>query len=328
MLTFLDALTIYRTGEAPRKIELYRGDLTALEPAEAVDVLVVSAFRGCYVPSARTLIGALDRRGISVAALAEEKAVDLRDYFSCWLSRDLTGKHPGCGFKRLLCFEPRQDISEVVEHLFQALAPFLGGRSCLSTVAMPLITTGAMGGTIRGVLTPVIAEAVNWMALGFPLRRLKIVEYDKTDQPGVAATVFADLKQQHSRWDAFISYSHQDRQEVDVLANELRSRGLRFFRDSQNLLAGTAWWDEIRNAIRTCSYFVPFYSLDYLRSDTCMSEFSIALASNKPILFPICLCNVADLPPFMTHHHLIVCHKGDKEAVRQAAEHLAAALAG
>jgi hypothetical protein len=324
MMTLLDSLTIHRPGGAPRKIELYRGDLAALEPSEAVDVLVVSAFRGIYYPIGSSLIGALDRRGISVEALAREKAVDLRDYFSCWLSGDLTGKHPGCGFKRLLCFEPIADVSEVVEHLFQALAPFLGGRLCLSTVAMPLVTTRALGGTIQGVLTPVIAEAVNWMSLGFPLQRLKIVEYEKTDQPGVAATIFADVKQQHSRWDAFISYSHQDRKEVDVLTNELRGRGVRFFRDSQNLLAGTAWWDEIRNAIRTSSYFVPFYSLDYLRSDTCMSEFSIALASNKPILFPICLCNVADLPPFMTHHHLIVCQKGDKEVIRQAAEQLAA----
>jgi hypothetical protein len=107
---------------------------------------VVSAFRGNYVPTPISLIGALHRnKNIWVADLAQDQAVDLRDYFSCWLSQDLTGRHPGCGFKRLLCFEPGTDAHKVVEHLFQALAPFLGGKTRLSTVAMPLLAPERWG---------------------------------------------------------------------------------------------------------------------------------------------------------------------------------------
>ena len=143
MMKLLDSLTVHRPGDAPRKVELYRGDLAALEPAEAVDVLVVSAFRGDYTPTSTSVIGALYRKQkLSVAALAREKAVDLRDHFSCWLSKDLTESHPSCGFRRILCFEPETDAHEVMEHLFQALAPFLGGKTRLSTAAMPLIATG------------------------------------------------------------------------------------------------------------------------------------------------------------------------------------------
>lgn len=329
MMTLLDSLTVHRPGDAPRKVELHRGDLTALDPREAVDVVVVSAFRGDYTPTPSSLIGALHRnQKISVAHLAGQKAVDLRDHFSCWLSQDLMASHPCCGLKRLLCFEPEADAHEVVGHLFQALAPFLGGKLRLSTVAMPLLAAGAPGATARELLPPLVGEAVSWMGLGFPLRCLKVVEYDKSPRPGEAAAVFAEVKKVHSRWDVFISYSHQDAREADALYEELTGRGLEVFRDCKGLVTGSAWWDDIRNAIRSSGYFVPLYSPDYLRSDTCLSEFSIALASNKPVLFPICLCGVGELPPFMTLAHLEVCPKGQGERLREACQRLVSKLQG
>ncbi|HJT76899.1 MAG TPA: toll/interleukin-1 receptor domain-containing protein [Gemmataceae bacterium] len=329
MMKLLDSLTMHRPGDAPRKVELYRGDLTALEPGEAVDVLVVSAFRGDYRPTASSLIGAFHHKGhISVAELAEDKAVDLREYFSCWLSQDLTRSHPGCGFKRLLCFEPANDAGEAVEHLFQALAPFLGGKMRLSTVAMPLIAAGARGATVRDILTRLIDEAVNWMSLGFPLRRLKVVEYERTPPPGQAAPVFADAKKKHSRWDVFISYSHEESEVAGTLYRELTGQGLQIFRDSHSLPTGSTWRDEILNSIKSSSYFVPLYSSDYLRSDMCMYEFSIAMASNKPILFPICLCSVVELPAFMIQDQLELCPKGDSGRLREACQRLITRLQG
>ncbi|HJZ57936.1 MAG TPA: toll/interleukin-1 receptor domain-containing protein [Gemmataceae bacterium] len=328
MLIRLDTLTVHRPGDAPRTVELYRGDLTALEPSEAVDVLIVSALRGSYIPTRRSLIGALWRnRGISVAELAEEKAVDLRDYFSCWLSRDLSRRFPDCGFKRVLCFEPVAEAHEVVGHLFQALAPFLGGKQPLATVAAPLVATQALGASVRDVLVPMIDGAVEWMSHGFPLRRLKIVEYPDSSVAGLAAGVFAEVKQKHSRWDVFLSYCRQDWAAADVVTADLRARGLRVFRDAHSLEAGSAWWDEIRNAIKTAGFFLPLYSRGYVKSDACMSELSIALASGKPVLFPVCLCDVGDLPTFMTHHHMELCPDGDSAPLLQACARLAARLA-
>jgi hypothetical protein len=328
MLTRLDTLTVHRPGDAPRTVELYSGDLTKLEPAEAVDVLIVSAVRGGYSPVRGSLIGALERNlGISVAELARDKAVDLRDYFSCWLSNDLTDEFPGCGFKRLLCFEPMWNAHEVIDHLFQALAPFLGGKQPLSTVATPLVATRALGATVRDVLVGMIDGAVEWMSHGFPLRRLKIVEYPLSGVAGQAAAVFAEVKQKHSRWDVFLSYCRQDWAAADVVTGELRARGLRVFRDAHSLEAGSAWWDEIRTAIKTAGFFLPLYSKGYVKSDSCMSELSIALASGKPVLFPVCLCDVADLPPFMTHHHVEVCPDGGAAALLQACGRLLARVA-
>jgi hypothetical protein len=321
MMTFLDSLTVHRPGEAAKKIELYRGDLAALERKEAVDVLIVSAIRGNYVPTSVSLIGALQRRRkISVAELARNKAVDLRAYFSCWLSQDLADTHPDCGFKRILCFEPESNAHDVVEHLFQSLAPFLGGKLPLSTVAMPFVATGVLGSTVQKILPPLVDRAVEWMKLGFPLRCLKIVEYDKSNKPGQAAPVFADIKSKHHRWDVFISYSRQDQKEADILDEGLRERQFEVFRDTKSLPVGSEWWNEISNSVRSSGYFVPLYSADYVRSENCMSEFSIALASNKPVLFPICLCDVEKLPRFMTHNHMEVCPKGDDAGIRKACQ--------
>jgi hypothetical protein len=81
-------------------------------------------------------------------------------------------------------------------------------------------------------------------------------------------------------------------------------------------------------AIRSSGYFVPLYSPDYLRSDACMSEHSIAVASNKPVLFPICLCGVGELPPFLTHSHMELCPKGQNDRLREACQHLVSRLRG
>jgi hypothetical protein len=67
---------------------------------------------------------------------------------------------------------------------------------------MPLLAASALGATARGLLPPLVGEAVSWMALGFPLRCLKVVEYEKSPRPGEAAA-FAEVKKAHSRWDVF-----------------------------------------------------------------------------------------------------------------------------
>jgi hypothetical protein len=88
---------------------------------------------------------------------------------------------------------------------------------------------------VRDILAPIIDEAVNWKSLGFPLRCLKIVEYEKSPGDGEAAAVFAEVKKKHSRWHAFISYSHQDSAEagtgrLQLVYSHTRHRSIQLMR--------------------------------------------------------------------------------------------------
>lgn len=71
---------VMRHQGTERFVKLFFGDLSAIPTAEAVDLLVVSAFPNDYLPTPSSLCGALARKGISVAELSSDKAVDLRRF--------------------------------------------------------------------------------------------------------------------------------------------------------------------------------------------------------------------------------------------------------
>ncbi|HEX8692276.1 MAG TPA: hypothetical protein VF746_07650 [Longimicrobium sp.] len=162
----------------PKSIELYEGDLAAIPAGEEVDLLVVSAFPDSYAPTPRSLIGALYRKGLSVARLALEKELDLRDELSCWISRDLTREYPGFGFRRILCFEPlfRGRPAEVGDVFQSMMALAMLGDPPVRTIAMPLLASGEQRADPLIMLAAIIDAAVQWMDRGLPISTLKIVE--------------------------------------------------------------------------------------------------------------------------------------------------------
>jgi hypothetical protein len=66
------------------RIGLYEGDLTAIPKEHSADIFVISAFPNDYDPSETSLIGALNKVGLSVRQLAANKAHDLRDTSAFW----------------------------------------------------------------------------------------------------------------------------------------------------------------------------------------------------------------------------------------------------
>ncbi len=328
-MRLLDQITISSHGRA-HSIELCQGDLTDIPGEQATDLLVVSAFPKSYQPFPSTLIGALHRKGISVAQLAEAPAVDLRAAFSCWLSRAIDPQ-PGLPYHRILCFEPPLGGHPpfLVGGIFRALAPFLQGPPPVESVAMPLVAAGMQRYGVEAMLAPLLDAAVNWLKAGMPLSVLKVVVYSEEQVP-VARDVFARVKQaagvmSDARagfvYDVFVSYAHEDRRPAQVLVDQLRELSLRVFMDRFELKEGLAWQPHIFSAIDQCQKLLAIYSPAYLGSKVCLEEFNIAWArgrqEERDTIFPV-YWRSTDLPTYMNMLVYADCREEREEKLGEA----------
>ncbi|MEO0866915.1 MAG: hypothetical protein AAFY17_00425 [Cyanobacteria bacterium J06642_11] len=195
-MALIDVIEV-KSGEYIRRIELHHGDLTNLPPQDAVDLLILSAFQGECLPTPHSLIGSLDAKGLSVYDLSQDKAIDLRQIFSCWLSHPIQSDNPDLRFDRILCFEPPEHsyAPNRVGDIFRALAPFMESEPNIRTAAMPILATGAQGYSINAMLPPIIKTAIHWMTIGMPLETLKIFTYTDAEAKE-AKRAFAKLKLQ------------------------------------------------------------------------------------------------------------------------------------
>ena len=339
-MKYLD--TIFIRGKKGKRIELHQGDLTALRPDEAVDLLVVSAFPNDYLPTNTSLIGALYRKGLSVAELAQSKEMDLRRDFSCWLSHEISPTSPELRFKQILCFEPliRGEPPELVGDIFRALFPILGEKPDISSIAIPIVAAGDQGYTIGTMLLPLLQAAIHWMEKDLPLDCIKIVAYsDKHGRDAVEVftqqktlyQLMKPLSQAQIEYDVFISYARENSKEIEFFESELIRAypSIRIFLDRKDIDIGSPWQPQIFESLDKCRKVVAFFSPDYLMSKMCKEEFNIAWIrcrnTDQEILFPLYLYTT-DLPTYMQHWNYFDCREGDETKLRTASIKLIAAL--
>ncbi len=340
-MELLDSIDV--RGAAHRRIELCLGDLSALEPDDAFDLLVVSAFPGDYSPTPHSLIGALARKGLSVEALAGARDVDLRQAYSCWLSREFSPVDPGLRFRRLLCFEPliRGRPPELVGDIFRALTPILAEQPEIRSIALPVVAAGDQGYALEAMLAPLLQAALHWLEAGLPLARIKIVIHDIDDrQP--ATVCFAQHKTAYmvaaaaklapaTDYDVFISYARANAAESEVFEQALRAArpNIRIFIDRKELDIGAAWQPEIFESLDRCRRVVALLSPDYVGSKVCKEEFNIAWIRAREcddeVIFPIYLRSAA-LPTYMRYRNFLDCREGDHDKLAEASRRLLAVL--
>lgn len=287
---------IHQEGKL-RRIELYWGDLSYLPPQHAVDILVVSAFPNDYIPTPTSLIGALHRNGVSVHKLSFDKERDMREEFSCWLSRPVGVR----SFKRILCVESgwRGAPPQLADYLFRAIAPVSITDVAMRSVAMPLIGAGDQGYDAGQMLESILKAAVSWLRRGMPIELIKIVAYS-AEAAEQAKQRFVSLRdsdfgasQSSRQWDVFLSYSHQDSSVARHINQSLVSarQGIRVFCDRPALLPGSSWLMQIAEAIDSAHCVVALYTPSYWESVPCRDELTAAYVRQTEeqhrLLFPI-----------------------------------------
>jgi len=280
-----------------RRIELYWGDLSYLPPQQAVDILVVSAFPNDYIPTATSLIGALHRNGVSVHRMSFDKEKDMREDFSCWLSRP-TGVR---SFKRILCVESgwRGTPPQLADYLFRAIAPVSVTEVATRSVAMPLIGAGDQGYDAAQILESILKAAVTWLRRGMPIEVLKIVAYsaEVAEQAKKRFVTIRDADSANSQstrqWDVFLSYSHQDSSVAQHINRSLTSarQDIRVFCDRPALIPGSSWLMQIAEAIDSALCVLALYTPSYWESVPCKDELTAAYVrqskQQQQLLFPI-----------------------------------------
>ncbi len=167
----IDEIVVESDG-VQRRLILAQGDLARTDPQQGVDLLILSAFPGDYIPTPTSLIGQLHAQGVSVQELSEDKQKDLRHTTGAWLSKPI-GKP---GFNRIVCFEPQVlgRPPEIVGGLFRALFPFLNDTED-QVLAMPLLSTGDAGWSEEEMAAALLQATTEWMRLGLPVSKLYLV---------------------------------------------------------------------------------------------------------------------------------------------------------
>lgn len=339
---------VIRHGDVDRRIELLHGDLAHLPSEHAVDVLVVSAFPNDYSATRGSLIGAFDRAGLSIFDLSNDKQADLRQQYSCWLSKPLASNF---SFRHVLCIESgwRGTPPDITDDLFRALAPYLLTDLSNGSVAMPLIGAGDQGWPPKQMLQSILEAAVEWMERGLPLKLLKIVVY-KGDAARDALETFAFLKKQRKAkavtiaarpgfearpsaavasesYDVFLSYAHEETEVASYVAGRLMAspRPISVFYDKASLKEGATWLLKIADALDSSRRVVTLYSSSYWTSKNCQMEFLAAFTrqndSGDDVLFPVYLSE-AKIPYMFRNLQHSDCRVNDRKKLADTCSRL------
>ena len=303
-------------------IELLVGDLAAIPDHLAVEALVVSAFPDNYAPTPGTLIAALAGQGLSVRDLARDKEQDLRASSRCWLSGPIT--QPDLNFRRILCFEPLYQglvpPATVVGDLFRCLVPLSTAEPWIRSIATPLVATGRQRESPAAMMRSLVDAAVHWMSNGLALDVLRIVLYSGSSRRHIAEMqgVFRQAAESAAPilraqptgvvraydHDVFISYARDDEGAVDELERRISQsdQSVRVYRDTKQLDSGSAWQQELFNALDSSRFVLPIYSPSYLGSPVCLEELHIAWMRHREeggnVLVPAFLRSTG-LPTYM-----------------------------
>jgi hypothetical protein len=286
-------------------LEICVGDIIDCESKE-VDFLVLSAFPDDYAKTEGSVIGKLSQIGVDVEQLARRKERDMRETWSCWVSREIrVSSQP---VRRIVCFEnafdrrrgssvPKgmQNPADLVGDVFRSLREFLLSepQRKASIVRVPLLATGDQEHDRLDMLRAIVRQAFLHLQFSDSIERIQIFLWPYTKQLHrllvEAGSVIHECRtefpavEQSNRYEYFISYRHVDSAIKDRLVEAIRSKnpGISLFVDKERLQPGSFWKAELLRAMSQSRQAVCIVTDSYPDAPECMDEFHMAFNFNS-----------------------------------------------
>ena len=301
----MDTLTDVRitTPYGAKSISVHVGDVRDL--SEPIDVMTISAFRRGYHPTPRTLLGALNDKGINVEHLAREPEIDLRELCDIWLSEELAS--PRLPIRRIGCIEmvtltrgfaPRshEDNEQMVLRSIRAYFAMLDVATAsgipVRTLGLPVLGGGSQRVPLELIAIPVINECIAYLRRNDGTESIRIITHNKRQAGEFARRLdesYAILSRITNESKlaieaegptrktplVFISYSSHDKNIADNLCAKLEATGMRVWYAPRDVdLRDYA--SSIVSAIDSCTHFVVILSRNSLASEHVLNEVDLA----------------------------------------------------
>lgn len=305
------------TNHGTKEIAVYHDSATLFE--EPIDILTTSAYVGCYEPTPGTLFFALQTCGISVNALAQYPALDLRKLCNVWLSDPITKSTTD--IHRIGCIEllGRDVFGKTAIEVEQAMITSIRAYFSMldtaalydvkmDTVALPLLGSGRQGISPRMLLIPLLNECIAFLKRNVHVKRLYFIEKNEQKAQLIAAAMqssyrFIEQVQETPAPPvrpkcAFISYASEDKNIADNLCAKLESKGVPVWYAPRDVRGPYA--EAIAKAIDSATIFVVILSQNSIASEHVLNEIDLAF-QNLPsniIFMPLRIDDAVFTPSF------------------------------
>ncbi len=268
---------------------------------DPIDVMTISAFQRDYLPVQNTLLGALQKQGISVEILAKDPAIDLRKLCNVWLSHEVRGA--GLPISRIGCIEmvplsavqQPADLESSILSSIQAYFHMLDIATCagirVESLGLPVLGGGNQHVATELICIPVLNECLSFLTRNASVRDIHIITRNQGQayQFARALETSYSFAQRSTQADvalpnganrpagklAFISYSSVDKNVADNLCAKLESHGIKAWYAPRDIRTGD-YASSIVEAIGRCTHFVVIVGQHSLKSQHVLNEIDLA----------------------------------------------------
>lgn len=272
-----------------KKIRIQIGDICSSE--EEFDILVCSAFKNNYIPTRSSLIGSLFfQRQISVAELAADPAIDLKDY-GCWLSKEIPDS-----FHRIACvelidwyhFEPVTSESKILKQAFSTFRFLLEQASIrdipLHSVALPILGTGDQRIEDCFIIPPLVQQCITALKTIPELETITFFERRESNVIHIIDYLNRTLfRKSDTGPDVFISYSSKQIDIAKNVFNSITQAGLSCWMAPESIPTGSSYQEEIPLALNRVTSLLLLLTPDAEKSRWVQKEVGTAIGANKKI---------------------------------------------